>query len=62
MLSIEVYSPMDTIEGLAECGKLIDKLIRKLKTPALWNWNFVSDAADRGAARSRANRRSCSAT
>ena len=46
LLSIEVYSPMDTIEGLAECSKLIDKLIRKLKTPALWNWNFVSDAAD----------------
>jgi hypothetical protein len=44
--SIKAYSPRDTIKGLAGCGKLIDALIRKLKTPALWNWNFVSDSTD----------------
>jgi hypothetical protein len=45
-LSINAYSSRDTIKGLAECSKLIDLLIRKLKTPALWNWNFVSDSTD----------------
>jgi hypothetical protein len=46
LLSIETCSSGDTIKELVECSKLIDTLIRKLKNPALWNWNFISDSTD----------------
>jgi hypothetical protein len=46
LLSIKPHSPKDTIAGLFECEKLINALLRKLNTPALFNWNFISDSSD----------------
>jgi hypothetical protein len=38
------YSPGDTLVGLDETRKLIDVLVRKLNTLALFNWNVISDS------------------
>jgi hypothetical protein len=45
-LVIKGCSPSDAIERLAECGRLIDVLIRKLNNRALFNGNFISDSKD----------------